>query len=219
VTRILAKRTSRLTPFLLLLLLVGGCSSGSPPPREPRRTPPPPAPEGEGEKVRPGSKRALIATLRNVLPQELEPSSEKDALLILADAQYLQTEDRANSWVVVYTTKDDNAGMNVAAIEYPSESAALEHYESAVAKVSSACAATAKTIPVKGTDRTWTGTMPAGSPAGLHALAFVAAGRYLFGFDRPGAETVGEPAVSKFVETCLATLKPPPAPPSGPSGG
>ncbi|MBI3724188.1 hypothetical protein HY251_09590 [bacterium] len=208
---------------LLALLCIAGCSSGSaPPPRPEKRPEPPPRREPQdGERVLPGAKLAAIAQLRNNLPLELTAGSKEEPAWLLVDASYLKTPEGSNAWEIAYTNSESL--LNVAAIEYPSDALARERYDGVVARVSSA--SSTKPLAIKGVERACAATLAERDAATdrpvPHGIALAVSGRFLFMFDRPGAEGADAAVVSRFVEHCLDVLKPPAATqePAGPGGG
>ena len=193
----------KLGPLLLALACLAGCG-GDPPKKEPppQKTPPPrevapvASPQGPQERVelRVGNRRALIYTWRGRFPRELQ---SQDALWFLKEDEYVKTEDFANTWKVVYCTKDGSKFLQIAACEYVSPKAAAESYDSFVSKVE-------KPTPLASPDGCDKATA---ASLGDHALAAALSSRYLFIFDRPGGPEVGESVVQSFVKACFTEPK------------
>jgi hypothetical protein len=189
-------------PLLALVAVLALASCGGDPPR---RDPPPqerPRPAEvapvaspqERVELRVGNRRALIYTWRGRFPKELQGA---DVLWILSQDEYVKTEDFANTWKVVYCTKDGSKVLQIAACEYVSPKAASESYDSFASKVE-------KPAPLAAPEGCEKATAAA---LGDHALAAALSSRYLFIFDRPGGPEVGEGVVKTFVKACFTEPK------------
>lgn len=139
--------------------------------------------------MRLGNRRALIYTWRGRFPRELQGDVE----WILSQDEYVKTKDMANTWKVVYCTRDGAQLLQIAACEYVSPKAASDSYDEFVSKVEAPGALTAP----EGCDKATTAKL------GEHSLAAVLSSRYLFIFDRPQGAGVGEGVVKAFVKACF----------------
>jgi hypothetical protein len=189
--------------LLIAALLLAGCGgdSDAPPQKKEQQKAPPPASRGDAAALgtdtvtlpRPGSQRALIYTWRGRFPGTLQDDVE----WILSSDEYVKTEDMANTWRVVYCTKDGKQFLEIAACEYVSNEAAAQTYDNFLSKVEKPAPMAAP----EGCEKATAATL------GSHALAGVLSTRYLFIFKRAAAPSIGEDVVKTFVKACFTEPK------------
>jgi hypothetical protein len=202
---------------LVVALVLAGCGGGETPqtkqqdehrgapsgrPDAPRKQPEPETAAvgtpAEKLELRVGNRRALIYTWRGRFPRTLPGSVE----WILKEDEYVKTDDLANTWKVVYCTKDGAQLLQIAACEYVSPQAASETYDRVLSKIE-------KPEPMA-TGEGWApATIDKATTAKLgdHALAAVLSSRYLFIFDRPQGDEIAEAAVKEVVKACFTEPK------------
>jgi hypothetical protein len=224
---VIARKSLGLALLLAALGFVpAACGGGreretAPPVEEKKRDPEPPRERIEIPK--PGSPAAPIALWAEKIPNEIAPLSSGSPQWLLGPKEYQQTPDLANVWNLRYYTPDGVHSLGIAAIEYASPRLAHEEAEKVRAALEKTGSAAAIVLP--GCELALEGLVPGASPGEQRAIAFVLAGRYLFGFSRPepGAGRVDAAFVKFFVEKCLggpdAPLVPSPNPDEKKDGG